>query len=384
MRIPAEASIATSEGLLKTLHDENTFSRQIEIPTFINHLTAGADSSLTQFLLSWAQKEEMPLLKTFAKNEHDQQISSLSQRLYGLIALLTSEKIVAKNSTDITLAARKEGISRLALLQKNNPMSATRGRTIEVVAADHLGRSHPLFLYCRDKNNQIKLRPRSHFIRMARYLIKQTMYSGKEVVLDTQLIRAVGILLYEAFRNTEDHALNDMQGNPLPISCRLFQASPIDSNHDNMVQITKEFPPLSDFFNRQIPKSGHAHVNCFSLSILDSGLGYAQTWTKKPLSSLSLEEELEATLTCFLKGMTSKGHDRFGEGLALILKTVKKHNGFLRLRTGRLSLYYDGSDEYEKNTLRQIFRTWSFDSGDEALAPASGTLLTLIIPLGKK
>src|SRR3546814_12046094 len=90
-----------------------------------------------------------------------------------------------------------------------------------------------------------------------------------------------------------------------------------------------------------LPRAHDAtQIHLFELSILDSGPGFASTWTKTSLAQLSDNEEETAVRACFGTG-SAKGQDRFGEGLPHVLRVLRRQGGFLRLRTGGQSFYLD-------------------------------------------
>lgn len=102
------------------------------------------------------------------------------------------------------------------------------------------------------------------------------------------------------------------------------------------------------------------------------------TWTGRPLSQLSNEEEESAVRDCFGSG-SAKRQSRFGEGLPHVLRLLHRHGGFLRLRTGRQSFYIDFSEKGKINGTDQLRRHLADDVF--GLAPASGSLLTILIPM---
>ncbi|WP_458766326.1 hypothetical protein [Cupriavidus basilensis] len=101
------------------------------------------------------------------------------------------------------------------------------------------------------------------------------------------------------------------------------------------------------------PPSSHTGVvrklTFMELSIVDSGPGLARRWlASRPeekksvdkLSDISLDEEENAVIECFKKWRTSSGNSLRGVGLFSVASLLRKRNGFLRLRTGRLAFLF--------------------------------------------
>lgn len=85
------------------------------------------------------------------------------------------------------------------------------------------------------------------------------------------------------------------------------------------------------------------------VSIVDSGPGLVRRWLSSRevdkkvvlnLDSISLEEEQGAIAECFQKWATSSHNSLRGIGLFSVAKMLREQNGFMRLRTGRLSYLF--------------------------------------------
>ena len=86
--------------------------------------------------------------------------------------------------------------------------------------------------------------------------------------------------------------------------------------------------------------------------------------------------ELEATLECFKKHVTTKDSVTSGMGLHNAVQALNKLKAYVRLRTGRVCLYqaFQGQDQVvEFNP-----KNWS---GDRELVAAEGTVFTICIPV---
>ena len=90
-------------------------------------------------------------------------------------------------------------------------------------------------------------------------------------------------------------------------------------------------------------------LSFIELSIIDSGPGLARRWLSSgaqekrqiaDVTSLTLAEEEEAVVACFRKWATSSGDSNRGIGLFAVARLLRRRNGFLRLRTGRLSFLF--------------------------------------------
>lgn len=376
MLIPARSTIPASERALRQL-DRSGRDEPLRLPTNIRHVIGGAEAMLAQVIVTWAQRNTNPKLETFISSAA--QIDDFVRRLPGLVAALcASEAVGAPPTHSIFDDLRSSALARLSRLQGRQPTQGYRGSSAEILCADHLGQSAPYLLYTSDQRGGSRLRPRENFRELARWLLESAIPKEYRPSMDVEATDAIGAMIFEIFKNTEDHALVDAAGNLLGISIRAIKTNHHAIKPDALGRIVEEFKPLATYCESLTPPQGVARTHLFELSILDSGPGFAVTWTGRPLDQLSHEEEEIAVRACFGRG-SAKRQSHFGEGLPHVLRLLGRQGGFLRLRTGRLSFYIDFSAEDTVDSAAAL-RRYAADDAVE-LAPASGSLLTILIPM---
>jgi hypothetical protein len=375
MQIPAQSNIPAVEDAL-TILAHAPEGEPLKLPSNLRYLAGGAEAALTQLVVTWAQKNPKGTLQTFL--ETSDQIDAFVRRLPGLVAALCTNRATNRQGTEaIQGPLRGAAIARLNRLQSQKPKDAFRGPSVEVLCADHLGKDAPFLLYMPESRGISPLRPRENFKDLAAWLLRKTIQGSYREAVPVEASEAIGGMLYEIFKNTEDHALSDVAGDLLDVSIRAIKTNHHAMVPEQMAQVVGGYSPLSDYCNKLPVPEGAAFTHLFELSILDSGPGFASTWTGKPVEALSIEEEERAVIHCFGEG-SAKRSDRFGQGLPHVLRLLSAENGFLRLRTGRLSFYIDFSQQEHAspNALRRFN-----PAGSLRLAPVSGSLLTVLLPM---
>ena len=375
MRIGARSTIAATERALEVLAQAEP-GEPLKLPINLRHLAGGAEASLAQLIISWAQKNQGATLETYIRTED--QIDKFVRRLPGLAAALCVDEALGQGSIrSIHSKLRRVALDRLERLQSNKPMEGYRGQSAEIVCADHLGRDTPYLLYLPDPHNGSVLRSRENFRDLAAWLLRVAIKGSYRAHVLPDAADAIGAMLYEIFKNTEDHALTDIAGDLLDVSIRAITTNHHQLAPDHLARIVDEYPPLSQYCEALTVPRGATYTHLFELSVLDSGPGFASTWTGMPLDQLPLDEEEAAVQACFGRG-SAKGESRFGEGLPHMKRLLRQQKGFLRLRTGRLSFFIDFSaeDQADEAILHR------YQQADLAtLAPVAGSLLTILIPM---
>jgi hypothetical protein len=376
MNLAADATIASCERQLLML--QRTNADEIKMPTHIRRSTLGGEAALTQLVMTWAQAHANPVLATYARDKADAQINDLTRRLHGLTAALCVGRATGV-SGEIMEPLRAAALDRLKRVQGPRPAEATRGPSVEIVCADHLALGTPLSLYRTGVDGRASIRGRTEYFMLAQELLDNTAPGTYRDNLGHEIGQAIGSLLYEIFRNTDDHALTDTSGNVLEKSIRAVKVSHLSPDKTSLATMADEFSALAAFCKRQTPHPGASQVHLLELSVLDSGPGYAQRLTGRLLNTMSHEEEKDAVLRCFSVD-SSKRKKGYGEGLPHVVRLLREKGGFLRLRTGRLSLFADlGAPDLGGDEALSL-EEWKL-SGETSLPQVSGVLLTIFVPM---
>lgn len=379
MRIAAQSTIAACERALSEL-GRAPMAEPLRLPTNIRYLAGGAEAALAQVIVTWAQRSTPRQLETFIASPTDDQIDDFVRRLSGLTAALCADAIGGvKPDVVVTEQVKGAALARLDQLQGVQPKQAYRGPSAEIVCADHLGRGAPYLLYQPSRRGGSELRPRENFRALAGWLLRNTIPPEYRLLLDPAAAEAIGSMLYEIFKNTDDHALVDANGNILEISIRALRTTHLGITPSDLQRMVEEFAPLAHYCRSLRPPEGAAQTHLFELSIVDSGPGFATSWTGLSLDRLSEEQEERAVRECFSRG-SPKGQSRFGEGLPHVIRVLRRQRGFLRLRTGRLSFFIDFSTPGEAVEGSRALQRWRA-AELVALAPVAGSLLTIIVPM---
>lgn len=375
MRIAGQSNIAATERALDKLTAAEP-GEPLKLPSNLRYLAGGAEASLAQLVVSWAQRNRGATLETYITSE--EQVGGFVRRMPGLVAALCAEEATGQGPVrSVHSALRRAALARLEKLQGARPKQGYRGQSAEIVCADHLGRDTPYLLYLPNPHSGTGLRPRENFRDLAAWLLRTAIKGSYRAHVPEDAADAIGSMLYEVFKNTEDHALSNIAGDLLDVSIRAIKTNHHQLAPDQLAQIVGEYLPLAQYCDALSVPEGAMYTHLFELSVLDSGPGFAATWTGMPLDQLQIDDEEAAVRACFGRG-SAKGQSRFGEGLPHVMRLLRQQNGFLRLRTGRLSFYIDFSIEDQPDT--PVLRRYH-QADLEELAPVAGSLLTLLIPM---
>jgi hypothetical protein len=376
MDLNSAHSVAEAERIFGEL-EKSRADAELKIATNSRGHAGGGEAAVTQAVITWAQTQRTARLTTYAPDEADPQIETLTRHLVGLSAALLCDEATTLDGGSVRTHLKDSALKRLNLLQSIDPRSGSRGPQLEIICVDHINRPYPKTLYDVDDQGGGSLKPETAFRDVGRLMLKATMPEGAKETFDTGLTSAIGDALYELFRNTDDHARTDVRGDHLGRSIRGIQARRHALSPADLEKAVQHSPSLLNYCRRRRPREGRAHIQLIEFSVFDSGPGLASR--RLGHSRASRAEELTAINACFaLHGSSKPIHGR-GMGLPIVIAALRERDGFFRVRTGHHSLYADLGGEREiAFGVPPTLRPWS---GEGDLPQANGALVTFLLPL---
>lgn len=390
IKIGRIANVASCEDYLKTVHD--TPGADLVLPSNIHFTQCGGAAALLQVVVSWARKNESerPRIRSYATPEYEHDtLTRLVDTLPGLAGVLMASDVVALDGARSVLktcyALAKK---RVEAMDGRELAKTAKGAGISLVCADETTKAALRPFYNQSDNSNAQLRGEQEFIELAHDLLASTHPDVRQSLTDDDA-ESIGVMLRELFSNTHFHAIGDASGRRYRKSIRGLHASYFNMDTTLAEKIAGNFKPAESYFYR-LSKTLPARekFRIFELSIFDSGPGLAAKIARQEIpTEESIQTEYELVTKCFMRNVSTRNAPGGGIGLARMMQRLKATKGFLRLRTGRLSLYQEFSAATTADLLNIDCKLR--DASDEnknltALPHASGTLVTLLIPVHAK
>lgn len=239
--------------------------------------------------------------------------------------------------------------------------------------------------------NRGELRRQEEFENLTDVLVDIATKNNKTVREEYQNLQTeLTDILFESFDNTNKWAKHSYTGRILNPSIRGIYGRFYKLERKNIPAYTNS-NGLAKYFSEISLRNPSAYrfVTFLEVSIFDSGSGLAQRYSGRGLNDMSLDEEYQYLIDCLKKHNTSHKDlgivGSRGIGLFTIMDLLNKKKGYLRIRSGRMSLYrdflrvpfYSSSDSPPNYALLDID---SDSTKPTPRAKAEGTLITIIIP----
>jgi hypothetical protein len=203
-------------------------------------------------------------------------------------------------------------------------------------------------------------------------------------------------IAYELFANAEEWGSKEIDDSDIRPNVRGI----ILKVHKNPLRGFSQYDetPTTEYLD-QWQAEQSAIPKLLEVSIFDAGVGLAQhALAKRITATTSLKQEYENVMQCLRKYSSASGRTYRGLGLHYVMSLLTQTKGFLRYRSGRLSLFRnfhkqpffpdigrDALDPTRRSRLRAknvYFFDWRSRSLDLVHAPpVDGALFTLLFPL---
>lgn len=380
------------EAYKKLLEDPHT---AIRFPGGLRHGGGfGIPAAIIQFLAAWSRACGNPLLKLYASDAPNTSLEAFAQEPQGMAALYFASNIEYSNAgpepSKIGLA---HAIPRIEAMQSGKYRETMHGRGAFLACFAGAKNEYLMPLYSTGKKGS--LRGREDFAYLAERLIDSCAPTAMRSISAVQF-HAISNLIYELFRNTDEHAQTDENGEGYHRNIRGLMAKFVSQSKSTIAADTagKDVPQnifmLRTLSNARLTKPADgtrpravADATFLELTVFDTGPGLVRRWMSKHAPSQSLEDididsEMQYVKQCFEQHATTKDSDESGHGLSLVVTALREVHAFLRLRTGRVCLYQDFSSASATSFAP---RHWLRERPELDIVP--GAAYSIIIPLSR-
>lgn len=347
----------------------------------------GVDAALAQLVITWARAHDESALHLYADSENaSDQILQLAKTVAGLAALIMSSRIETEAHEIIDKRAALFVIRPLIEamfegdLRNTSSERGARPKAINLFSINFAKMEFIKPFYYGGASPQIHSHSTfASLLEMSSALMHTKQ--DKKTLLRSGLA-ALGSVLAELIANADQHSVTDVHGVKYKKGLRGTSVKATRIKKDEIHVISDRESQFALFALRNMLKDAE-YLDFIEISVIDSGPGLARRWLSakegspvEDLNELPIAEEVQATLECFKKHVTTKDSATSGMGLHNAVQALNKLKAYVRLRTGRVCFYqaFQGQDQVvEFNP-----KNWS---GDSELAAAEGTVFTICIPV---
>ncbi len=377
-RIPAANSLDDVEDALQAVHANRGSDLAVFATSLDRRLGALRDAAYLQVLLTWARlnpTSSINILSNAPANVEEVLAEACGYSI-GVAAIATAGAVKARGELLAKSRALAAAVPRIGAAFEGRYDNLVKGRTVDLLCVSGAERQYlkplfsaPLPTAVRDKFD-LRATVRALAMRAAQCPAED---------LDESTVSALAALTHELFENTQEHATSDLSRVPYRRHVELLTASWVELSDDANARDLSTNQRLGAYW-RSIGEmqKGRKRPAGICFSFLDSGPGMASRLTGKQYPELSLEEEREALHKCLRMHVTSKPQKGTGGGFEAVLTEVSHAAGFVRVRSGRHSIFKCFIPGEQVGDVTEGFEDW-FGPHRE-LFRVAGTLISVFIP----
>lgn len=396
MEFPKQITIEACEQFLSELVKKAEVDSQILLPVGTSKYAFGGLASAIQTINSWARRcheRQLVLRSAEAANE----IEELIKRPHKFTAAMYAKSITLSESPLANIRAEVNIQAKDAIAnQSKSRFGQQHGSLCWFCFVDHSTKGFDRSFYIQKQNSMPEPRQPAQFQTVIDSMIKQSLAaSGGVKELNSSDLEDLGRIFYELFLNTHEHGTrSEVRSEWIKPGVRVIYTHGINFTEKGLTNISEKQPRLSKYLN-SVSKKHHSdkQKRFIEISIIDAGLGYCHRWladhpSEREDLNISIKAEYDIFKKCFTFRQSSTGEYNKGHGLAAVMDRLTKLDGFMHVRSGRLSLYRDFIETPYLTDKSCTFSDWgSAQSADYKITPmpeATGVAITLLIPLGAK
>jgi hypothetical protein len=363
-------------------------NRRLLLPTNLQKRHFGVDASVIQALITWVRRGGADL-EIYGNENPSNAIERLIHNDHGFVALLLAKRVFTRgSSTELPI-----------------PQDLLRSRLDQSVNSN-IKLGPKLFFLIKDRRQSIdNITPLYHqttfaddgmllqheFTRLTKEQIRGALVTAKNITanqtLVDELLTQICTVLFELYENTHRWARTDASGDFYPWSLRAIRIEVHRNDITALRAQSQPTAPIHKYLTHRYFEDFRSHVRLLEVSVLDSGPGLAARALNRALTQQDdRATEVDAAESRFLLHKTSSGSTHRGRGLPEVLRILSKHNGFLRVRTGKLNMFrdfiarpYNGCSG-PTNSSASTFSDWSDLAAEASPARAEGVLITFLFP----
>ncbi len=399
---PKSLTIELCEEFIRRLAEEGLEDPVLTLPVETTKSDFSGYASAIQAINTWKSKSKSRrvFLRSSVASEAEQ-IFDLIRKPHKFCAamyaktLMRSEKNEADALTEFDTRFRLlvNGAARVAIEeQSTSTYGQQHGRLCWFAFVDHSTKGFDRNFYRRGDSATPEPRQSAQITAIIKAMVEKSMLvaGGAQLLADDDA-EHLGRVFYELFLNTHEHGSRSvLRRDWIKPAVRVIYSNGIniDKNHADILLKTNQI--LSDYISS---RGVGDRARFVEISIIDAGLGYCERWRADHPEAgggvvAKIESEYDIFKNCFSFRKTSTRQSNKGMGLPVVMDRLTKLGGFMRIRSGRLSLYRNFvAHPYEQGGTCDFFDWKSQSSANINVTDmpyAAGVAVTMLIPVEAK
>ncbi|MBM1197250.1 hypothetical protein [Pseudomonas weihenstephanensis] len=365
------------------------------LPVEVSNSHFGGVAAAIQAINTWGRSREYrEIIVGGNPADADDLVREAVSKPHKFCASMLSKRITDSNaSTDLRPIVNRAA-SEIIEGQGKSKFGQQRGPLCWFAFVDHSTKGFDKNFYTHPQNEKPQPRQLAQIETVIRSMVNKSIdIMGATKQLAEEDMSHLGRIFFELFMNSHEHGTKDKtRSDWLKPGQRVIYSNGINLPKAAIDKRAQTEKGLSLYLQSQNNQNNRRRF--IEISIIDSGLGYYKRWCADQSDQSDQEtndninHEYSILKRCFTSRQTSSANVNKGHGLPVVMDRLTKLNGFMRVRSGRLSLYRDFvTQPYVPDDPCEFF-DWTTEQPAQAeltpMLPVVGVSVTFLIPLEEK
>lgn len=392
INFPTDLTIDSCESFVDGLQEARR-GEALYLPSDFNNALFGGVAAAIQAVNTWGRFSSSREIILGGQSEVVQEYADeIVNRPHKFSAAMLAKKI-SLSSSDADIRGSVNIAARDAIEnQAGSKHGQQRGALCWFSFVDHSSKGFDKNFYTMSSSEGALPRQLPQIESVIKSMVDKSIdVLGAAQKLSSDDMQHLGRIFYELFLNTHEHGTRGASRSAwLRPGQRIIYSNGISLFDKALEKRTQGERGLSTYL--QTHRVGEVEKSRFvEISIIDSGLGFFERWCadhKQLSQGHDLDFEYSIIKKCFSARQTSSGKDNKGLGLPVVMDRLTKLKAFMKVRSGRLSLYRDFISQPYASGDSCDFSDWmtALPASESLtqLGQVSGVAITFLIPLEPK
>ncbi len=395
--LPASLNIEKIEDVISKIC-EGQSNPELELPISSKGFAFGGYAAAIQAVNTWASNnEKRELIVKPSSLEVEEQLEHIVKYPHKFTAAMMAKKVSLNFDQKMDVRKKVNSLAKAAIEQQStHSYGQNHGRLCWYSFVDHSSKGFDRNFYLSSTTQHAAPQSLEQITNIISSMVrKSSIVAGGSELLGKEDANELGRLFYELFVNTHEHGSRGKNRNIwLKPATRVIYTYGINLSDDAVANSISNNEVLQDYLSA-LGKTSRSTNRFIEISIIDAGLGYSGRWLADnpkdgSFEQLTISNEYEILKKCFKFRSTSSNNLVKGNGLPAVMANLTLLNGFMRVRSNRLSLYRDFVNQPFIEQENDSYEFMDWDSRQKCnnnitqKANAAGVSITILIPLVDK
>lgn len=395
--LPATLNLTKIEDFQKKLNQLDDVST-LQIPVGSSKFAFGGFASAIQSVNTWANSSHSKkiIIKPSVKNKNEA-LEDIVAQPHKFTALMMAREAELPSESEIDVRREANQLAKLAIeRQPSEIYGQSRGRLCWYSFVDHSTKGFDRNFYNLSPDYHPSPKNINQITNIIKSMVEQSSkVAGGGILPNKKTINHLGRMFYELFINTHEHGSRDKDRKvwikPATRVIYTYGINLTDTAISNAIEQDKNFKSYISRLS-STEKSTRRFVE---ISIIDSGLGYCGRWLadhpeEGNINTINIAQQYEIFKKCFQFRNSSTNYEIKGNGLPAVMDNLTCLNGFMKVRSNKLSLFRDFASQPFKSNEEDSFDFCDWETSEVCSSRLTehpelrGVAITVLIPLYDK